>query len=72
MHDFADFRSAKFHGICTQDVVLRNGAFFQNNFLKICTYGFFSKKNLHFCLIIVNDFRLPAAISPEMITNLRQ
>jgi len=34
-HDFADFQSAKFHEICTQDVVLRLGEFFRNRFMKI-------------------------------------
>ena len=33
--DFTDFRSAKFHKICTQDVDLRSGESFRNKILKI-------------------------------------
>jgi len=34
---------------------------------KFARKGSLSQKNLHFCLIKVNDFRLPAAISPKWL-----
>jgi len=44
-NDFTDFRSVKFHEICTQDVVLRRGESFWNEIFKIFPQGvvFFPK-----------------------------
>ena len=39
MHDFTDFRSAKFQEICTHDVDLRGAESFQNEFLKTFSQG---------------------------------
>ena len=46
MHDFADFRSANFHEICTQNVFLWGGKSFWKHFFKFALKGSFSKKNL--------------------------
>jgi len=46
-HDFADFRSAKFKEICTQEVDLCRDASFRNKILKIFPQGvFFVKRQI--------------------------
>jgi len=68
MRDFTDFRSAKFHEICTERrVFVCSVGLLGNNCENLPARGLFSKKNLHFGLIEVNDFRLPAAISPKRL-----
>jgi len=66
-HDFTDFRSAKFHEICTQYVVLRHGESFGKTFCENLPVRGLLSKNLKFCLIIVNDFQLQVAISPKWL-----
>ena len=58
------FRSAKFHEICTQDVVLWRGESFRNFFFwKFALKGSFFQKTF----IIVNYFQLQAAISRKWL-----
>jgi len=58
----ANFRSAKFHEICAQDVDLCRHESFQRTFLEFARKGsFFQKAN--FSGKIFNDFGLQAAIS---------
>jgi len=59
MHDFADFRSAKFHEICTQDMDLRGGeSFWKNIFENLPVRRLFSKKvNLGRPSSTTSDFR---------------
>jgi len=46
-HDFTDFRSAKFHEICTQDVDLCRDKSFRNRILQVIPQGvFFQKGNV--------------------------
>jgi len=66
MHDFTDFQSAKFQEICTQDVDLRGGESFLKHFWKFARKGSFSEK-VNFCVKLVNDFRLQAAISAKWL-----
>jgi len=61
MHDFTDFRLAKFHEICTQDVVLRDGESYQNQIFKIFVQGvvFIQKRT-----ILYPRERLQTVITP--------
>jgi len=69
MHDFTNFRSAKFHEIYTQDVDLKGGESFRKQILKILPQGglFFQKGN--FCAKIFTRLPTSSRDFPEMITN---
>jgi len=60
--------SAKFHEICTKRrVSARSVGALENICENLPVRGLFSQKNLNFGLIKVNDFRLPATISPKRL-----
>ena len=67
--DFIDFRSAKFHEICTQDVDLCPHESFRKTFLKICPKGVFFRKRE---ILLERRQRLPTSGRDfsEMNTNL--
>jgi len=65
--DFADFRSAKFHEICTQHVDLRDGESLRNKIFKMLPQGVFFPKRQLFARKSSRDFRLQAAIFPKWL-----
>jgi len=64
---FTNFRSAKFHEICTQHVDLRGGASFRNKILKTLQQGVFLSKKATFARKSSRNFRLQATISPKWL-----
>ena len=69
MHDFADFRSAKFHEICTQDVDLRGGESFRKNICEnLPVRGLFPKRQI--LAVRLQRLRTSGRDISEMITNL--